>query len=215
VTKNIEIAEKELVDKLFGDAAREFPIQFSSMWDAYAKEGNLLSKYIASKYQQVDAVDILDYSASYIKNIEHQNVKFHTMDNRAYISNCDKTYDLILLDSPMCEFAGGTAEHFGIMKLIVPLTQPVGYTVLIFNTSLEPYDYDTEQNQKWKSLRNRFYGKENTSSLSWQFMVPFYMKYLNKMGLHVVFYDRYARRSTATGDKTSIDLNLVVVERSE
>jgi len=209
-SKNLEI---EWLEKAFEEASNEVSIQFVSMWDAFAKEGNNLSKHITSKFEQVDAVDINDYSEMYKKNIGHVNANYFVMDNREYISKCEKTYDLILMDNPMCEIGGETAEHFGIIDRIVPLTNAIGNTVLIFNTSLEPYGYDTEKNRNWKTIRNKFYGKENTAKICRQFVIPFYITFLQKLGLTVLYYDQVARRSTDKGDRTSIDLNFVIVKR--
>jgi 16S rRNA G966 N2-methylase RsmD len=210
--KNSEI---EWLETVFNSASNEVSIQFLSMWDAFAKEGNILSKHIASKFKQVDAVDINDYAEDYKKNTRHENAEFFVMDNRNYISKCEKTYDLILMDNPMCEIDEYTAEHFGVIDGIVPLTKAIGNTILIFNTSLEPYDYEIEGNRNWQTLRNKFYGKENTSMLRRQFLIPFYINYLQDLGLNVLFYDRFARRSTEEGDRTSIDLNFVVVKRKK
>ncbi len=209
-----EEPEKELVERLFSNVESEMPIQFDSMWDANAKEGNFISKFIASKYKEVDAVDINDYTEAYKKNLEHPNANFFVMDNRDYISQCKKTYDLILLEGPLCEIDGGTAEHFGMIDRLVPLIRPTGNTVLILNAVLEPYDYDSEANRSWKEIRNTFYGKKDTSKMSWQFMAPFYINLFHKMGLNVHYYDRVARRSIEKGDHYSIDLMLVVVERA-
>ncbi len=208
-----KISEKEGIENFFANITSELSIQYVSMLDAFAKEGNWLSKHFASKFSQIDAVDICDYADTYKKNIEHPNAKFHVMNNIEYISNCNKTYDLILLDSPMGDFGGQSAEHFGIMEQIVPLTQPGGSTILIFNTSLEPYDYDAKKNQNWKAIRNKFYGKNDTSKMSSQFYITFYINYFRTLGLTVTHYDMFARRSTQAGDKTSIDLNLVIVKK--
>jgi hypothetical protein len=205
--------EKEIVQKLFKNLSNEIPVQFDSMWDANAKDGGFISKYIASKFKHIDAVDIIDYSETYKKNIGCPNTNFFVMDNREYIAGCDKTYDLILMEGPFCEIEGGVAEHFGMIGQIVPLTRARGNTVLIFNTVLEPYDYDVEKNHNWKVIRNKFYGKENTSKMNWQFMTPFYINFFKNLGLEVLYCDRVARRSKLDGDKNSIDLNLVVVKR--
>jgi hypothetical protein len=213
MTEQLEDPERELVIKLFENVESEFSIQFDSMWDANAMKGNFISKFIAAKYRQVDAVDIHDYSEAYQENLAHPNAKFHVMDNRDFIKNCTASYDLILMEGPLCEIAGETAEHFGMMDRIVPLTREKGITVLIFNSVLEPYDYDAEKNRRWREIRNKFYGRENTAKISWQFMTAFYINYLMKIGLDVLYYDRVVRRSLENGDRFSIDLNLAVVER--
>jgi hypothetical protein len=211
--KQKKMKEEEMIRLLMERVSRGKLVQSNSMLDTFAKEGDFLSKYISPRFGMVDAVDVNDHAETYKKNIKNPNTSFFIIDNREYIAKCDKTYDLILIDAPFCEIEGGTAEHFGMIDKIALLTREMGNTLLIFNTVLEPYDYDLEKNRNWKAIRSKFYGKENTSKMNWQFLTPFYISYFQKLGLNVLYFDRAARRSTQEGDCNSVDLNLVVVKR--
>ena len=125
------------------------------------------------------------------KNLPHAKIRFLDSIQTIHESDNFAKFNFIVIDNPQNLYgpkSGGLepqyCEHFDIIKKIDKLIGKSG--TVVFNVNPKPFDYD--KFPLWKKRREEFYGMENTSDMTNEFLINFYEKLFESLGFETVLH---------------------------
>jgi hypothetical protein len=95
----------------------------------------------------------------------------------------DDRFNVVLIDNALNCY-GDYCEHFDVLPYIQNIMEENAF--VIFNVVRKPFNY-TEY-PRWQDRRNKFYGLQDCSHLSSDFVKKFYTDFFDKLGLTVMNY---------------------------
>lgn len=155
--------------------------------DFYARKGDWQTAVYADVVRDIEAWEVdPEHEEQLIKNLPaHANIRIGNSFTIAREERYKNKFDFIVLDNPAgCYGKGLYCEHFESLELVKKLmTRDFG--VVVFNIKTNPFDFD--KFPEWKKRRQQYYGLEDTSNLSLEFIENFYRNKLEIIGKRVKF----------------------------
>ena len=172
-----DIGIKKIVKEL---SSLSFSLRDQNLLDVFARDGSWQTSYMADFVNQVTAWEIDDsFKEGLVKNLpKGANVKIG--DSHELIQKEKEKFDIIIFDNPMNCYGNNLeyCEHFDIIEKFNLVANDK--VTIIYNVKVRPFNY--EKNPEWKQRRNDFYGLEDTSSLSIEFLKDFYETLFANLG---------------------------------
>jgi len=151
--------------------------------DIFAGDGTFCSHLLAAKVKTMDCFEI---DGKIFEKLIHNLSKFESVKN---FYNCDsikffnknqKKYDFIFLDNPQGKY-GKYFEYFDALLNVKNML--TNKSILVHNLNVKPYQYDNSS--LWAKKRDLFYGKNDCSNLTLDFMKQFHISFFKKIGVKV------------------------------
>jgi spermidine synthase len=178
--------EKSLV-KIFDILAAKYNKDLSNknMLDFFAREGEWQTKHIQDRVETICAWEInKNFKNKLIYNLPNANISIG--DSFTLSKKCNDRFDIILIDNPQYRYGKNLeyCEHFEALEVCLGLLKSQG--IVIFNVKTKPFNYNEKVD--WQIIRNNFYDVCDASSLSENFIISFYKKYLKERKWNIDYY---------------------------
>lgn len=162
--------------KIFDTLQEDYDVDLSNknVLDFFAREGDWQTMHIHDRVSSIDAWEIDEKFERRLKqNLPNAHVSIG--DSFKLSKKCNKKFDIILIDNPQYRFGLNLeyCEHFEALSTCLKMLKKTG--IIIFNVKTKPFDYNNKVD--WQQKRNNFYGVDDASNLSKDFVVEFYKKY--------------------------------------
>jgi 16S rRNA G966 N2-methylase RsmD len=148
--------------------------------DFFAREGDWQTSYYAKKINKIHAWEVDKRFLENLKSNLPKNSDIVIGDSFKLAAECIEKFDLVVLDNPQGIFGENNeyCEHFEALHLIIKLLKRE--SIVIFNVKTKPFNYSHKES--WQKRRNKFYGLEDCSYLTSDFVKNFYKKYFFNLG---------------------------------
>lgn len=162
--------------------------------EMFARDGTWNTIVFADKVKSLEVWEIdPKWENELKKNLP--NAKIRIVDSIKTIQSIRNTvhnFNLILIDNPMNTYGPKLhefdpdpyCEHFEVITKIDKFIK--NDALVIFNINRKPFNYDNFP--LWKNRRKEFYKCQQTNNLSIDFLLDFYRKLFNQIGLKTIFY---------------------------
>jgi hypothetical protein len=168
---------------------RGVPVDRLVALEVFGKDGDFHLKDYASS---VGSVEIWELEPDYLPVLRHNfpESDVRIVDSFAQIKSTDHTFDLIVVDNPVCVY-DGHCEHF---DLIPDLFRIANNSVILIINVVPSFDADylarnphifSEEQLKWRST---FYGTDSPDNVSIKLMVERYRQLAEEHGYGLVWH---------------------------
>lgn len=150
----------------------------------FAREGDWHTMTYACRVAELDAWEIdPNREAALRKNLPHAHIRIGDSFELAAQREFAAQFDLIVYDNPQMFFGylDQYCEHFEALGTLLNLMKAQG--VVVFNVNMKPFDYNKWP--RWQAKRNQFYECWDTQKLTQKFIMGFYKRYFERLGLRV------------------------------
>lgn len=154
--------------------------------DFFAREGDWQTQYYAQRVKKIHAWEIDEKYKDKLRQNLPSNAEITIGDSFLLAKSESSLFDMVVIDNPQGCYGheGKYCEHFEALPAALQLLKGDD-GILIFNVKTIPFNYDN--NIQWQKRRNDFYSLKDCSSLSKNFILQFYKKYLDKKGYQTNF----------------------------
>jgi len=158
-----------------------------SVLDIFAREGDWQSYRLVGRVKSIEAWEIEEMYIPKLKlNLPEAKILCH--DSISFINKGSyKKFDLLIIDNSLNCYGPNReyCEHFDFFH---NLNNIIGSgSFVIFNVVKKPFNYSAFPD--WIDRRNSFYGRDDCSELSMEFIEYFYKNLFQNLGFSVIeFY---------------------------
>tara|TARA_R110000824_G_scaffold4503_2_gene21762 strand:+ start:6375 stop:7001 length:627 start_codon:yes stop_codon:yes gene_type:complete len=177
------------IQRILGKLKEEYNYSFEgkTALDFFARDGTWQTAYYADRVKELHAWEIdASFEDSLRLNLpSNSKIKIGDSFELASVHEAN-VFDIVILDNPQgCYGATGEhCEHFEAIPAALRLLRNSG-GLITFNVKTKPFNY--EKNLEWQNARNSFYGEDDCSSLTLEFLSDFYRKLFSSWGYDVNF----------------------------
>ena len=162
--------------------------------DFFAREGDWQTSYIADRVKKIYAWEVNpEFKKNLVKNLPSDaDIQIGDSFEIAKTFEDRNIFDMLIFDNPQGCYGQHNkyCEHFDALPFIPSLLKKTGGLVIL-NVKTQPFDYDNKL--LWQQRRQKFYGVQNTASLSLEFVKNFYKGYFKAIGYETRFSFLYKR----------------------
>lgn len=179
------VAVQNVLQKLKEE--HNYSLEEKTALDFFARDGSWQTTYYADRVKKLHAWEIdASFEESLRQNLPPTSEVVIGDSFKLAAAHEANVFDIVILDNPQGCYgdSGEHCEHFEALPAALRLLRNSG-GLITFNIKTKPFNY--EKNLEWQNARNSFYGEDDCSSLTLEFLSNFYRKLFSSWGYNVNF----------------------------